>query len=103
MRMLRSSYRIQEDFIWTALYMNNETILGRIQNNLSRRTILPVEKSEGRQDAEHAHPPPHDQEYLQTEKIFNWSRVDPCFCNPINWFYDFRNDGKMIDMYPMSR
>lgn len=51
--------------------MNNETILGRIQNDLSRRTILPVEKSEGRQDAEHAHPPPHDQEYLQTEKIFN--------------------------------
>lgn len=102
MRMLRSSYRIQEDFIWTALYMNNETILGRIQNNLSRRTILPVEKSEGRQDAEHSHPPPHDQEYLQTEKILTLIQSRPLFLQP-HWFYDFRNDGKMIDMYPMSR
>ena len=101
MRMLRSSYRIQEDFICTALYMNNETI-ETLKNNLSRRTILPVEKSEGRQDAEHAHPPPHDQEYPQTEKIVTLIRSKPLFCNHID-FYDFRNDGKMIDMYPMSR
>ena len=55
--------------------MNNETIR-TLHNNLSR-TVLPVEESEGGQDTQHAHPPPHDQEDLQTKIFTQLKHNDP--------------------------
>ena len=60
--------------------MNNETI-STLQNNLSR-TVLPVEESERGQDTQHAHPPPQDQEDLQTKIFTKLTHNDPtweCF------------------------